>query len=113
MHCIRSSDRSQKGSLEEIERVSPRQETWQLHSLSLFSRSEKNPSFFVHESHILLHCPGLADLRSAHSHLFAEQQQSLATLFEQPPSRVATYIRAALLQHANMLGITGGTFGPK
>ena len=72
-----------------------------------------SPNEIEDESHILLHCPGLADLRSAHSHLFAEQQQSLATLFEQPPSRVATYIRAALLQHATMLGITGGTSGPK
>ena len=65
------------------------------------------------ESHILLHCPGLAGLRSAHSHLFAEQHQSLATLFKQAPSQVATYIRAALLQHANVLGITGGASGPK
>ena len=72
-----------------------------------------SPHEMEDESYILLHCPGLADLRSAHSHLFAEQQQSLATLFKQPPSRVATYIRAALLQHANVLGITGGTSGPK
>ena len=71
-----------------------------------------SPNEIEDESHILLHCPGLADLRSAHSHLFAEHQQSLATLFEQPPSRVATYIRAALLQHASVLGITGGASGP-
>ena len=72
-----------------------------------------SPNEIEDESRILLHCPGLADLRSAYSHLFAEQQQSLATLFEQPPSRVATYIRAALRQHTNVLGITGGASGPK
>ena len=65
------------------------------------------------EDHILLHCPGFADLRSAHSHLFAEQQRSLTALFRQPPSQVATYVRAALRQHADVLDITGCASGPK
>ena len=65
------------------------------------------------EDHILLHCPGCADLRSAHSHLFPEQQQSLTALFRQPQSQVATYVRAALRQHADVLGITGCASGPK
>ena len=70
-----------------------------------------SPNEIEDESHIVLHCPGLADLRSAHSHLFAEQQQSLATLLKSPPSRVATYIRAALLQHAMCWASLGAHLG--
>ena len=69
------------------------------------------PALWGDEHHILLHCSGFADLRFAHSHLFAQPQQSLLRFFQQPPSQIATFVRAALLQHANMLGSTGGAPG--
>ena len=73
----------------------------------------KSTSAVEDEQHILLHCPGFADLRSSHSHLFAQPQQSLLRFFQQPPSQMATFVRAALLQYANVLGSNGGAPGPQ
>ena len=73
----------------------------------------KSISAVEDEHHILLHCPAFADLRSAHSHLFAQPQQSLMRFFQQRPSQIATFVRAALLQHSNMLSSTEGAPGPK
>ena len=56
------------------------------------------------EQHILLRCPQLNDLRTAHSHLFQTSGQTLTDLFDDhSPILLAKYVRAALLLHQSVL----------
>ena len=56
------------------------------------------------EQHILLRCPQLDDLRTAHSHLFQTSGQALTDLFnDHSPMLLAKYVRAALLLHQSVL----------
>ena len=56
------------------------------------------------EQHILLRCPQLDDLHTAHSHLFQTSGQTVTDLFdEHPPMLLAKYVRAALLMHQSVL----------
>ena len=57
------------------------------------------------EPHILLRCPQLDDLRTAHnSHLLQTSGQTLTDLFDDhSPMLLAKYVRAALLLHRSVL----------